>query len=230
MIAVDVKTKSFGDNEILRDLSFSVESGETLAVLGPSGIGKSTLLRLIAGTDTDFKGTVTRPEQMAIVFQEPTLLPWRSVLQNITLIHKTLGDSAAISALERVGIADKVHMFPNQLSLGQQRWLALARAFAGQPDLLIMDEPFVSLDTETANEMLSLTEQLITETKPATIFVTHAAHEADRLATRVLSLAGNLPPQRRYHEDFHRHHCSSFPIQRSRLCPRLRFRWNPVEI
>ena len=115
MIAVDVKTKYFGDNEILRDVSFSVESGETLAVLGPSGIGKSTLLRLIAGTDTNFTGTVTRPEHMAIVFQEPTLLPWRSVLQNITLIHKTVGESTAMHTLERVSISDKAQHVPQSV-------------------------------------------------------------------------------------------------------------------
>ncbi len=191
MIEVNVQAKSFGDHPVLKDVSFSVGQGETLAILGPSGVGKSTLLRLIAGTDTDFGGTIARPDQMAIVFQEPTLLPWRSVLQNITLVHKTIDAAAARAALERVNIADKTDMFPNQLSLGQQRRLALARAFAGKPQLLIMDEPFVSLDAHTANEMLGLTEELIAETSPATIFVTHARAEADRLATRVLELTGS---------------------------------------
>ena len=191
MIRVDVISKGFGATQVLRDVSFGVEKGETLAILGPSGIGKSTLLGLIAGTDTEFEGQIARPERLAIVFQEPTLLPWRSVLENITLIHPDLGEELARAALEKVGIAQKAALFPGQLSLGQQRRLALARAFAGQPDLLIMDEPFASLDQATADDMLALTEALIAEAKPATIFVTHAPSEAARLADRVLRLAGN---------------------------------------
>ncbi len=191
MIRVDVKSKAYHADEILRDVSFSVAKGETLAIVGPSGIGKSTLLRLVAGVDTDFVGAIERPDKMAIVFQEPTLLPWRSVLQNITIVHGSLDEATARSALDRVGISEKADMFPNQLSLGQQRRLALARAFAGRPEVLIMDEPFVSLDAETADEMLALTEDLIVESNPATIFVTHSAGEAGRLATRTLELAGS---------------------------------------
>jgi len=163
MISVRVASKSYQGTQVLRDITFEVQKGETLAVLGPSGIGKSTLLGLVAGTDTDFDGAITRPDKLAIVFQEPTLLPWRSVLLNITLLHPELSEAEAISALDRVGLADKAQMFPRQLSLGQQRRLALARAFAGQPDLLIMDEPFVSLDQDTADEMISLTEALLSQ-------------------------------------------------------------------
>jgi len=191
MIRVDVTCKSFAGTPVLQDIAFDVAKGETVAILGPSGIGKSTLLSLIAGTDTDFDGRITRPEKLAIVFQEPTLLPWRSVIQNITLIHPSLPASAAKDALGRVGLAGKAALFPNQLSLGQQRRLALARAFAGTPDLLIMDEPFASLDHATSEDMLQLTETLISESNPATIFVTHAPKEAARLANRTLTLAGS---------------------------------------
>jgi len=191
MIKVDVKSKNFGQNIILKDVSFGVEKGETLAILGPSGIGKSTLLGLVAGTDSDFSGTIKRPNKLAIVFQEPTLLPWRTVSQNITLIHPDLKGRAVLQALDRVGISHQADLFPGQLSLGQQRRLALARAFAGQPDLLVMDEPFASLDQETAQDMLALTEELIKEARPATIFVTHAPDEASRLADRTLVLSGS---------------------------------------
>ena len=190
MIRVDIQSKAFGVTEILRDISFTVAPGETVAVLGPSGIGKSTLLSLIAGIDPAFVGQVTRAARMAIVFQEPVLLPWRSVLQNITLVHEDLARDAALTALERVGIADKAALFPGQLSLGQQRRVALARAFAGRPQLLIMDEPFASLDPGTADDMLILTEALIAETGPATIFVTHARREAERLADQIFELGG----------------------------------------
>lgn len=190
MINVDVRRKAFGGEEILRNIRFRVEVGETVAILGASGIGKSTLLRLIAGIDPAFEGEITRPENIAMVFQEPVLLPWRSVVENLTLVHPELGTKAAHLALERTGIVDKARLFPGQLSLGQQRRLALARAFAGRPDLLVMDEPYVSLDPATAEEMLALTEALIAETGPAVILVTHSDVETQQLARRCLRLDG----------------------------------------
>ncbi len=191
MLSVDVVSKSFGDNEILRGVSFSARKGETVAILGPSGIGKSTLLRLIANTDTDFVGSIERPGRMAVVFQNPTLLPWRNVGENVSLVHQRLDAAVIQSALERVGIGAKAQMFPRQLSLGEQRRLALARALAGRPELLIMDEPFVSLDGKTAQDMLALTEQLIDEIRPTTLFVTHQRAEAERLGTRIIELGGS---------------------------------------
>ncbi len=190
MIAAEISTKSFGGTKVLRDIRFRVETGEVLAILGPSGIGKSTLLRIIVGIDTEFDGSVVRPERLGMVFQEPTLLPWRTVAENLTLVHSGLGRDAALAALDRVGIADKADQFPRQLSLGQQRRVALARAFAGDPQGLILDEPFASLDPDTVEEMLVLTERLIAESQPATLFVTHSEAEATRLATRILRLDG----------------------------------------
>ena len=191
MIRVAIAEKSFGALPVLRDIRFAVAAGEVLAILGPSGIGKSTLQRIVAGIDSDFSGHVTRPERLAMVFQEPLLLPWRTAAENLTLIHPGLGRAGALAALARVGIADKADRFPRQLSLGQQRRVALARAFSGRPQALILDEPFASLDPATAGEMLALTEGLIRERQPATIFVTHSEAEAARLADRVLRLAGS---------------------------------------
>ncbi|WP_372571794.1 ABC transporter ATP-binding protein [Ruegeria jejuensis] len=188
MIRVDIKTKRFGPTPVLSRIAFEIAAGETVALIGPSGIGKTTLLHLIAGIDRDYEGQITRPERQAIVFQEPTLLPWRSALDNLLLVHPDLSRSDALAALDSVGLTGKEALFPGQLSLGQQRRLSLARAFAGQPELLIMDEPFVSLDKDTAESMLSLTEELIAQHRPATLFVTHAQAEAERLATRILSL------------------------------------------
>jgi len=178
-----------GDTQILGQIDLDVASGETVAITGPSGIGKSTLLRLIAGLEPLRTGTCDRPARCAFVFQEPTLLPWRSVRKNIALIAKC-SDDAADAMLRRVGLAEKADLFPGQLSLGQQRRLALARAFATQPELLLMDEPFVSLDAELADEMMSLFEALRDEFKVTTLMVTHAPDEARRLATRVVTLGG----------------------------------------
>ncbi|MEM9577893.1 MAG: ATP-binding cassette domain-containing protein [Pseudomonadota bacterium] len=188
MIRVAIKGKNFGATPILGRIEFEIAKGETVALVGPSGIGKSTLLRLVAGIDTGFDGSVERPDALAMVFQEPTLLPWRTALDNLRIVHPDLSDTAAFAAMEKVGLSGKEQEFPGQLSLGQQRRLSLARAFVGKPDLLIMDEPFVSLDPDTAETMMRLTETLISGQKPATLFVTHAMSEAQRLAQRVLSL------------------------------------------
>ncbi len=188
MIRADITSKTFGETPVLGRIRFEIATGETLALVGPSGVGKSTLLRILAGLDAAFDGTVTRPETLAFVFQEPTLLPWRTVLQNILLPHPQLSSDQARDMLDHAGLAGKEHLFPRQLSLGQQRRLSLARAFARPPELLIMDEPFVSLDEGTAEKMLALTEALISEHRPATVFVTHDMREAARLATRTLRL------------------------------------------
>ena len=187
MITVDVCEKRFGDTCVLRDLSFELGAGETLAITGPSGVGKTTLLRIVAGLDLDFEGRVHRPERLAMVFQEPTLLPWRTARDNLRLAAHVDAD-AVDRALAEVGLKGKENHFPAQLSLGQQRRLALARAFAAQPELLLMDEPFVSLDAPIVEEMLQLTERLLVAYGVATIFVTHSPMEAARLATRTLRL------------------------------------------
>jgi ABC-type nitrate/sulfonate/bicarbonate transport system ATPase subunit len=185
---VFIRSKQFGTTTVLRDLKFQVARGEVLAVLGPSGVGKSTLLRLIAGLDTQYEGQILREGRLAMVFQEPTLMPWRSVLDNLRLTTR-VDATQAEAALARVGLAGKGALFPGQLSLGQQRRLSLARAYAAKPDILLLDEPFVSLDEALVADMLMLTESVLAEKRPATVFVTHARTEADRLATRQILLS-----------------------------------------
>lgn len=190
MIGIDIRGKAFGSTKVLGPILQTIEAGECVAVLGPSGIGKTTLLRIVCGLDTRFEGHVQRPGRLAMVFQEPTLLPWRSALANLTLTTG-LSDSNANRALERVGLADKAGLFPDQLSLGQQRRLALARAFAAKPDLLVMDEPYASLDPDLAGEMIALTRALLKDRPIATLLVTHSRSEADALATRTIRLSGS---------------------------------------
>lgn len=190
MIEVEIGSKAFNGAEILREICFSAGAGEVVVLLGPSGIGKSTLLRIVAGIDTDFRGAVRRPDRLGMVFQEPLLLPWRTVAENLTLIHPGLGAEGVETALARVGIGDKGGAFPGQLSLGQQRRVSLARAIAGKPEALILDEPFASLDADTAAEMLALTARLVAESRIPTLFVTHSGAEARTLGTRILRLGG----------------------------------------
>ncbi|WP_299922333.1 ATP-binding cassette domain-containing protein [uncultured Pelagimonas sp.] len=181
---------SLGGRAILGQVEFSLHSGDTLALTGPSGIGKTSLLRVLAGLETRFDGNIIKPTKIAVVFQEPTLLLWRNVIDNLCL---PLGVSRAVAeqALDEVGLAGRGAAFPGQLSLGQQRRLSLARAFAANPDLLLMDEPFVSLDDDLANEMMSLFETLRARHDTTTLIVTHSESEAKRLCNRVLRLDGS---------------------------------------
>jgi NitT/TauT family transport system ATP-binding protein len=190
MISVGITGKRFGDAAVLWTMVFGIEAGETVARIGRSGVGKTTLLRILAGLDADFFGAVTRPGRVAMVFQEPTLLPWRDARANITVVT---GASPAVAdgVLAEVGLAGLEARVPGQLSLGQQRRLALARAFSAAPDLLLLDEPFVSLDAAMVDEMIALTEALLARRRIATILVTHDMREARRLAGRILEMEGS---------------------------------------
>lgn len=180
---------TYGDQPILGEIALRVTRGETLALIGPSGIGKTSLLRIIAGLETRHRGVCAVSGIVAMVFQEPTLLPWRSLQDNIRITTGTSPDQAK-QALVEVGLAGRANDFPMQLSLGQQRRLSLARAFAVKPDLLLMDEPFVSLDPALADEMMALFARLRVGHKVTTILVTHVADEARKLATRIVTLGG----------------------------------------
>jgi NitT/TauT family transport system ATP-binding protein len=200
MISVAITGKRFGDAAVLGPMEFGIEAGETVALIGRSGVGKTTLLRILAGLDGDFAGAVTRPGRVAMVFQEPTLLPWRDARANITVT--TGADPAVAEGVHAVvGLAGLEARFPGQLSLGQQRRLALARAFSAAPDLLLLDEPFVSLDAAMVEEMIALTEALLARRRIATILVTHDMREARRLARRSLRMEGS--PARLHEQPHH---------------------------
>ena len=181
---------SYNGQTILKDIALTVTRGQTLALVGPSGIGKSSLLRIFAGLERRFTGNCSVTGKTAMVFQEPTLLPWRNLRDNIT-IASGASPAEADAVLADVGLAHRAEEYPNRLSLGQQRRLSLARALAVKPAILLLDEPFVSLDPALVEEMMTLFTTLRAAHQVTTVLVTHVEEEARRLADRVVTLAGS---------------------------------------
>lgn len=186
---LDLQRKAFGGTAILHDIALAMEPGERVALIGPSGIGKSTLLRVIAGLDTAFEGRISGAGRLAIAFQEPTLLPWRSVRDNLTLATRCTA-AEADTLLAAVGVEGAAERFPGTLSLGQARRVGLARAFAARPETLLLDEPFASLDRAVSDAMQELLLVLLADHPARLILVTHEPREAARLSDRVLRLGG----------------------------------------
>lgn len=190
ILCVEIQKKYFASEQILGKIEFVLSPDESIAIVGPSGIGKSTLLRLISGLDTDFDGEISKPGNFSLVFQEPTLFPWITCLQNLVEACN-ISEEQALNWLRRVELLKCADLFPDQMSLGQQRRLSLARAFANSPELLLLDEAFVSLDPQIYGEMIRLFKSLRSETKVATLMITHDLAEAHDLAEHVYTLAGS---------------------------------------
>jgi ABC-type nitrate/sulfonate/bicarbonate transport system ATPase subunit len=195
-LEVEISGKTFRSaagetHEVLAPLKFAVQSGEVGVLIGPSGCGKSTMLRIILGLDHDFAGRIARPPEARIgmVFQEPRLLPWRSVEQNVRLAAPDVSD-AKLSELFRILELD-VHRnhFPGELSLGLARRVALARAFAVEPDLLVLDEPLASLDDALAGRLRDEIATLVASRPVMTLLVTHSIDDAIRLGDRLFFLS-----------------------------------------
>ena len=176
--------------EVLADLRFQVAPGEALAIMGPSGCGKSTLLRMIAGLDLEHEGHIRRSGagRMAMVFQEPTLLNWRSVEENIRLVMRDDEDRQAVldGILERMELSAHRDHFPGELSVGLARRVGIGRALAALPSLLLMDEPFASLDGALATRLQKQIKAELLIRPVTTLLVTHSVDEALSVASRLL--------------------------------------------
>lgn len=205
-------SKSFGDLEVLKDISFSVHRGEVLSIIGPSGSGKSTLLRCVNHLETVSGGTISvlgsnmvadgayaTPAELrticlkvGLVFQNFNLFPHFSVLRNITEAQlRVLGRTSAeanrraLSLLDKMGLSDKIHAYPCELSGGQQQRVSIARALALDPEVLFFDEPTSALDPELTGEILKVIRDLAAE-KMTMVIVTHEMSFARDVADRVI--------------------------------------------
>ncbi len=194
---VNIKHKSYraasgGYRHVLGQISLALNNGEVAALVGPSGCGKTTFLRIVVGLDRDFEGSVRLPSfgKLGVVFQEPRLLPWRTVEENVRLVAPRADEAMLRALFITLGIAEHRHHYPGELSLGLARRVALARAFAVEPNLLVLDEPFVSLDVALAARMRAELIELVSRQPVTTLLVTHSIEEAIEIADRVVLLSG----------------------------------------
>lgn len=201
-LSVDIQQKRYANTGLaIQNLKFSAGKGEFIAIVGPSGAGKSTLLNIISGLDPDYSGTVTfaghdlNPAlaRLGFLFQECRLMPWLTVNQNLQLVIKNAPAALQAKPLETwlhsVGLQGCGDLFPGQLSGGMQRRVALLRAFIVAPDMLLMDEPFQSLDAPTAGQLRRLLHELWQHSAPTVLFVTHNLREAISVASRIVFLS-----------------------------------------
>ncbi len=197
LLRLTVGEKRFAGTPVLAGLDLDITQGEVLALVGPSGCGKSTALMLAAGLDRDFVGTAAPTPGLRIVphFQEPSLLPWRSLSDNVdmALPPAERGRGQARRWLDAVELPRDSHgQFPSQVSLGMQRRAALARTLAADGDLLLLDEPLVSLDAALADRLrVLLLRRMVERQGLAMLLVTHDLAEAAMMADRILVLTGH---------------------------------------
>jgi NitT/TauT family transport system ATP-binding protein len=187
-----------GETTALEAINLDIERGTFVALVGPSGCGKSTLLHIAAGLDTGFSGSFTREPasaRLACLFQQPRLLPWKTVSDNVRFVlesHPMLPreiEGTVRKVLSMVDLAEAAERFPAQLSGGMQQRTALARALAVDPDVLLMDEPFSSLDELTATAMRKEVARLFAEKSRTVLLVTHNIMEACFLADRIVVMS-----------------------------------------
>lgn len=182
-------SRSFGGPQVLNGIDLTIKAGEFVALLGRSGSGKSTLLRVLAGLDSAPANELNIPQRRAVVFQEPRLMPWKTVIDNVTLgAPKSHSTGKAKQVLTDVGLPHRLDAWPLTLSGGEAQRAALARALVREPELLLLDEPFAALDALTRMHMHALVLDLWRKHKPAMLLVTHDIWEAVALADRILVL------------------------------------------
>lgn len=187
--------KTFGAFEVIKDLSFEVFQTDIIGILGASGVGKSTILKLIAGLITPTSGKlINKTNNIGYVFQEPRLLPWKTTLQNVMLpltvnnISKKDAENIAMEYIEKIGLDGFEHYYPAQLSGGMLQRVSLARAFALKPDILLLDEPFSALDIRLKSVLETMLKDLLSENAIPVLYVSHSPEEVVQFANRIFMM------------------------------------------
>jgi ABC-type nitrate/sulfonate/bicarbonate transport system ATPase subunit len=195
MIELNLQTIYYNkENPILKNVSFNINQGEIVALTGPSGIGKSTILRIIAGLHSGYDGSFVVPSNMRVAFisQNKCLLPWKTVYQNLVLLRKIetgiVDHESAKDLLHALLLNGYEKKYPFVLSGGQYQRVALGQAFYYKPDILLMDEPFSALDNKTKKEIQDVFMNLKKQYPITTLFVTHNAEEATYMGSRIINL------------------------------------------
>jgi len=194
-VRVERLVRRFNGNTVLQGVDLSIAAGEFVALLGKSGSGKSTILRALAGLDEgiDGSGTIAVPARRSVLFQDSRLLPWKKVVDNVTLgLDAAEARASALKALEEVELQHRTDAWPKTLSGGEQQRVALARSLVRRPELILADEPFSALDALTRIRMQRLLLDLCSRHQPSVLFVTHDVEEAMRLADRILIITDGV--------------------------------------
>jgi len=183
--------KNFGTLEVLRNISFDIEKGETVVLCGPSGCGKTTLLNIISGIETLTSGSIeVASNKIAYVFQDDRLIPWKTALQNILFVMENPDSSIAKRILKTVELENFENIKPSKMSGGMRKRLNLARALVVKPQLVLMDEPFSSVDLKTKFSLMDFLKDLLKEEIESALIVSHDPEEAAVLGDKIIITGG----------------------------------------
>ena len=203
-LLVDIREKKYENknysshNSAIKNMQFDVPQGQFCCLVGPSGCGKTTLLNLLSGLDENLNGTIKYQDNsipknwpIGYMFQEPRLMPWLTVKQNVTIVTQQTPEEIKLSEalINEMELNKYMNSFPSELSGGMQRRVAIARAFVNKPKILLLDEPFISLDETVGNLLRQMLLKLWANQKTTVIFVTHDLREAIYLSDRILFLS-----------------------------------------
>ena len=194
MLDININSKKYQENKIIDNFKLEIEKSEFISIIGPSGCGKTSLLNIISNIDSEYLGSVLFDKEnisninIGVMFQDSRIIPWLSVLENIMLVSISKGKKEIINALCEVGLKGYINSYAKELSGGMQRRVALVRAFINKPDVLLLDEPFISLDYPTAQSLRSDFMKFYNKYKPTVVLVTHDLKEAITLSKRIIFL------------------------------------------